>query len=207
MTNCASGRQGAAGAGILTINFSISQTGKIDTKNNGYYAVLFNSSNEAIEVTNHETFSDYIRFDGVNFTWYHRQGNVPSPGYTWVNAGNMNQDGIITSDGNSLLIRIDTTDPTCLFNQFITTNSFTVHAVTTDRSNSLLGRIIDTIGQGPSIDGNALYTIFFSLTGGVLEPLPSGYPSDPIGDYDEKPDLTSFPYDNFDIDSFSINIE
>lgn len=208
LPGCASGPEEKYNKSTLVFTLKVSDRGEIDSSDNGYYAILLNSFAEEIEVTNYETFTDFIRYDGFNFTWYHRQGNVPSPGYTWVDAGNMNADGIITGDNTSIVIRIDMNDSTTLFNQYIESKRFTVHALTTDRDSSLLGRALDTLGQGPAIDGNTLYTIFFDKSTGIVDPEPPGYPSDPLDDYSEKDDLgSSYPYDNFDIEEFTVERE
>lgn len=202
---CASGPKTASGANsVMLVTLRVSDSGMIDTSGKGYYAILFNGMSQSIEVTNFETFTDFIRYDGINYTWYHRQGNVPSPGYTWVDAGNMNADSVISSDGKSIVIRINFSDTTNLFNQYIQSNRFTTQVLTTDSNNNLLGRAIDTLGQGPSVDGNSLYTVFFDRTTGILNPQPPGYPSDPLQDYDQKPDLSGFPYDDYDISSFTL---
>lgn len=207
LSSCASGAPSSSSGDVLRITLKISDAGEIDTGGNGYYAVLLNNEAEAIEVTNYESFTDFIRFDGSNFSWYHRQGNVPSPGYTWVNAGNMNSDGSISSDGKSLVIRIDLDDDTHPFNQYMESAIFTAHVITTDTDNSLLGRGIDTMGQGPSFDGNSEYTVTFNKNTGLVDPTPAGYPEDPLQDWDEKSDLPDFPYDSYDIERFSLELE
>ena len=204
---CASGPADESGGGTLRFTLQVAESGGIDISGHGYYAILLNSRSEAIEVTNFETFTDFIRYDGINFRWYHRQGNVPSPGYTWVDAGGLNSNSFISSDGNSLVVRMNLSDSSFIFNQYIESRRFTAHVVTTDRSNSLLGRAVDTLGQGPSISGNSLYTVFFDSVTGLLSPAPPGYPGDPVGDYDQKPDLENFPYPSYDIESFSLEIE
>jgi hypothetical protein len=207
-SSCASGGpSGSSSSKILRISLKVSDTGSIDTSTQGYYAILFNSLAQNIEVTNYETFTDYIRFDGYNYSWFHRQGNVPSPGYTWVEVGNLNASSTISSDGKTIIVRIDLSDPTNIFNQFIISSTFTSHVITTDRSNSLLGRVIDTMGQGPSLGGNTLYTLKFDKVTGLGTPPPPSYPNDPLGDWDVKPDLPSFPYVNYDIESFRIEFE
>lgn len=205
---CASGPSSStSGSGVLRFTLEVSQDGQIDTSGRGYYAIMLNANSEAIEVTNFETFTDFIRFDGTNFQWFHRQGNVPSPGYTWVNGGSLNSESLIGSDGHSIIVRLNLGDSSSLFNQYIQSRRFTAHVLTTDSSNSLLGRSLDTLGQGPSISGNALYTVYFDRLTGIVNPVPPGYPGDPIGDYEEKPDLTNFPYASYDIESFQIEIE
>jgi hypothetical protein len=205
---CASGpKAGSMGNAVMLVTLRVSDKGMIDMSGKGYYCILFNGLSQPIEVTNFETFTDFIRFDGANFTWYHRQGNVPSPGYTWVDAGNMNSDSAISSDGKSVLIRINFSDTTNLFNQYIQSSRFTTQVLTTDSNNSLLGRAVDTLGQGPSFDGNSQYTVFFDRTTGILNPQPPGYPSDPLQDYDQKPDLSDFPYDDYDISSFTLEFD
>ena len=207
-SGCASGPDEKGNKSYLTLNLAVNERGEIDTEDNGYYAILFNSFAEEIEVTNYETFTDFIRFDGYNFTWYHRQGNVPSPGYTWIDAGNMNAESSISSGGSSILIKIDLNDSTNLFNQYIESKRFCVHAVTTDQDSSLLGQAIDTLGPGPAIDGNSLYSIYFDKLTGILDPEPPLYPSDPLDDYIERAsNKDSFPYENFDIERFTVELE
>ena len=118
LTGCASG-PGTNQNGILRFTVKISDAGQIDTLSNGFYAILLNSFSEPIDVTNYETFTDFIRFDGVNFRWFHRQGNVPSPGYTWVDGGSMNTDAAITDDGKSIIISVDLGD-----RRIFSTNTF-----------------------------------------------------------------------------------
>ncbi|MFP4498983.1 MAG: hypothetical protein ACLFQV_12300, partial [Vulcanimicrobiota bacterium] len=137
----------------------------------------------------------------------HRQENVPSPGYTWVNAGNLNSDSFIASEGSSIVIRFDLSDTTHPFNQYIQSSRFTAHVVTTDNSNSLLGRGIDTLGQGPSFDNNSLYTLLFDRSTGAVAPVPAGYPSDPLEDWNAKEDLPNFPYQSYDIETFELELE
>lgn len=192
---------------VLRITLKISEYGNIDTQSYGYYAILFNSLSEPIEVTNYETFTDFIRYDGANFIWFHRQGNVPSPGYTWVNAGTINSSASISSDGSSIVIRIPLKDDTHPFNRYIESNRFTSHVLTTDASNSLLGKAIDTLGTGPSFSGNTEYTIFFDKTSGILEPVPPNYPEDPVGDYKTLDGQPNFPYDDYDIEKFKMELE
>jgi hypothetical protein len=208
MPGCASGPANLGNSSTLTFSVAVNEQGELDTGKNGYYAILLNSYDEEIDVTNYETFTDFIRYDGFNFTWYHRQGNVPSPGYTFVNVGNLNSDTVISGDNTGFLLRINLKDQSHLFNQYIQSSRFTTHIVTTDRNNSLLGRTLDTLGQGPAIDGNTLYTVFFDIGSGVVQPIPPDYPTDPLDDYDEKSDLgADFPYVNFDIDKFSVELE
>jgi hypothetical protein len=206
-SSCATDGPEGWGNRILRITLKVPDNTYIDTTGRGYYAVLFNNFAEQIQVTDYETFTDFIRYDGFNFTWFHRQGNVPAPGYTWVAAGNLNATSSVSSDGTSLIIRIDLSDSANLFNQFITTQRFTMHALTTDSNNQLLGRVIDTIGQGPSVEANSLYTVKFDVLTGILSPPPPNYPWDPIGDWDEKPDMPGFPYQNYDIEMFSVELE
>jgi hypothetical protein len=208
ISGCASGPAKGTNLNLMIIDLKISDKGTIDLDGNGYYAILFNSFDQAIESTNFETYTDFIRFDGNNFSWFHRQGNVPSPGYTWVNAGNINADASVSSDNTSLVIRINLNDSSQLFNQYIESRKFTLHAITTDQQNSLLGRVIDTLGPGPSVNQNDLYTIYLDKVTGVLSPYPPGYPADNLGDTNTQSDLSAdFPYDNFDIESFTVEIE
>ncbi|MCE1248172.1 MAG: hypothetical protein LWY06_16145 [Firmicutes bacterium] len=208
LPGCASGPANLSSQSTLTFSVAVNERGQLDTGKNGYYAILLNSFDEEIDVTNYETFTDFIRYDGFNFTWYHRQGNVPSPGYTFVNAGNLNADAVVNGDNTGFIIRINLKDQSHIFNQYIQSSRFTTHIVTTDRNNSLLGRTLDTLGQGPAVDGNTLYTVFFDETTGVIQPIPQDYPVDPLGDWDEKSDLSSdYPYENFDIEKFSVELE
>jgi hypothetical protein len=207
LSSCASEGPEGWDSRIMRITLKVPDHTYIDTTGRGYYAILFNNFAEQIEVTNYETFTDFIRYDGFNFTWFHRQGNVPAPGYTWVAAGNMNAVSSLSSDGTSIIIRIDLGNNANLFNQFITTQRFTMHALTTDSNNHLLGRVIDTLGPGPSVEANSLNTIKFDIFTGIISPVPAGYPGDPVGDYDIKPDMPDFPYQNYDIEFFSVELE
>ena len=71
-----------------------------------------------------------------------------------------------------------------------------------------MGRVLDTLGKGPSVDQNSLYTLYINKGSGVVNPQPPGYPGDPLEDYATHSDLPSdYPYSNFDITSFTVEVE
>lgn len=199
---------GLAGGKLLSLSLSVNPNGKIDTSGQGFYIFLFNSLSNQIEVTDLDTFTDFIRFDGRSFDWFHRNANLPRPGFQFIQAGSLNQAGRITSDGRTLEVLLDTADPTNLLNQFIVTNQFTMHAVTTDSfQNAIVGRALDTLGAGPSLSSNSLQTMRVSKTNGILTPIPQFYPIDPLSDFITQPVLPpDFPYANFDIQRFEITL-
>lgn len=193
---------------LLAITLSINPNGVIDTSGRGYYIILFNSFNQPIECTDLDTFSDFIRFDGLNWQWYHRQARLPRPGFQFFQAANLNYAGRIQPDNRSIEIVIDLNDPTNVLNQFILGNSFTVHALTSDNyRQGLIGRPLDTLGQGPDILKNSLQTVRVTKTNGSVPPFPQFYPSDPLNDWKTHADIgADYPYPNFDISRLEVNL-
>lgn len=184
----------------------VNPNGVIDTTGRGYYVILINAMGEPIEATDIDTFTDFIRFDGRNFDWYHRQANQPNPGFNFVQAANINSAAQILPDGKTLQVVLDTGESTDLVNQFVAGQAFSVHALTTDNfPNTLIGRVIDTLGQGPSIDSNSLNTVAVRKGEGASSPLPPFYPNDPVADFIVHGDLAAdYPYANFDIVQFEV---
>lgn len=199
---------GVTGGRLLSLSMSVNPNGRIDTSGQGFYLFLFNALGNQIEVTDLDTFTDFIRFDGRSFDWFHRNAQLPRPGFQFILAGSLNQAGRVTSDGRTVEVLLDTADPTNLLNQFIVTSQFTVHAVTTDSfQNAIVGRALDTLGAGPSLSSNSLQTIRVSKFNGALTPLPQFYPIDPLSDFITQSVLPpDFPYANFDIQRFEITL-
>lgn len=194
----------------ITFTLRINDAGKLSS--GGYYIILLNSNDQAIEVTNPGTYTDAIRFyldpnSGYTYTWFHRVQSVPGPGYEFVSTARIDEFAQISSDSRALSYLFKLKDSTCIFNQYIF-NRFTAHVVTTDTYQSaILGRTLDTLGPGPDITHNDEYTVFVSKALGPENPLPPNYPSDNLYDWDTKSDLPAdFPYINFDIESFQINV-
>jgi len=186
---------------FIVFELEVNPKGGIDFDGRGYYAILFNSQAQAIEVTNPETFTDFIRYDGMNFLWFHRQDNVPPPGYSWVSAGNINRYCGVSSDNRKLTVVFNLDDPGIFFNQYLANPCFTMQAVTSDTyKSSIIGRTIDTMGPGPDIIENSLNTVYVSRELGVLSPYPAFYPMDPLKDWITVKDLPpDFPYPDFDL--------
>jgi hypothetical protein len=195
------------GKRLLTFNMTVNPNGTIDRTGRGIYAVLLNAQGTPIEATDIDTFTDFIRFDGQNFDWYHRLAEVPNPGFVFVQVGPLSGQAQVSPDGKSMEIVLDIGESTSFINQFIPANSFTAHAVTTDSAGGqFLGRLIDTLGQGPNIDSNSLQTISVRRGEGTTQPIPQSYPFDPLGDTVIHEDLGGdFPYANFDIVRFEVN--
>ncbi|MCD6309762.1 MAG: hypothetical protein J7M18_03545 [Candidatus Eremiobacteraeota bacterium] len=191
------------------ITLGVNDRGHIDVDGKGHYVILFNRKSEPIEITNPDTFTDFIRFDGFNFEWYHRRDNIPPPGYTWISAGNLNRLGHISPDERRFTILLDLENPNMQFLRYITGTRFTVHAITCDaKGGNILGRVLDFVGIGPELDQNDLNTIQVDRAMGAIPPLPPFYPSDPLNDVTTHPDLPdTFPYENFDIRTFQVSIQ
>ncbi|MCL5774540.1 MAG: hypothetical protein M1536_09250 [Firmicutes bacterium] len=210
LTGCAKGPFPVAGPGggaarYLAFTLTVNRAGVIDRSGIGYYAILFNSRNEPIDVTiddpNTSTYTDKIIFNGVNFLWYHRQENVPPPGYTWFPAGSVNNNGSVSSDGRSLIIKFNINDSSTLLAQYLQSSNFTVHVVTLDNQ----GRPLDTIG--PTLDNSIQYTMKVNKLTGYITGDPI-YPNDNENDYVTRPDLPAdYPYKNFDIVTFQITTQ
>lgn len=214
---CASGPggPGSGGAGLppgtapqhlVTFQMTINPSGTIDRSGRGYYVFLLNANGDPIEVSNLDTFTDMVRFDGTNFSWFHRVEGVPAPGFFLVFTSNVNDNARISGDQRSLQVTFNDGDASNPFNQFILGERFTAHALTSDSLNSAVrGRIIDTIGQGPSLDGNENFTLTVDKLVGAVSPLPPNFPTDAANDFITYPDLPpDFPYVNFDITSFDV---
>ena len=196
----------AGGARFLHFIVSVNPNGVVDRTGRGYYAILLNAQGEPIEVTDLDTFTDFIRFDGTNTDWYHRQANQPNPGFTFVQAGSLNAASSLSADGRQLRVILDVGESTNFLNQFVVTNRFTAHLVTTDNyQNSILGRVLDTLGPGPGLGSNSQQTLEVQKGAGAVQPLPASYPGDPLNDWITRDDLQpDYPYTNFDIASFEV---
>lgn len=194
------------GKNLLTFRISVNPNGSVDRTGRGFYAVLLNAQGTQIEVTDLDTFTDFIRFDGQNFDWYHRLADVGNPGFTFVQVGNLSGQARVFPDGKTIEMVVDTSQTTNFINQFIPSSRFTAHAITTDSAGgAFLGRVLDTMGQGPNLNSNSLQTLTVQKGTGALNPFPPNYPGDPIGDFITKSDLDgSFPYANFDIVRFEV---
>lgn len=216
LSSCASGpssRGSHPGGGgspgqtrYLRFTLRVGAAGSIDGNGRGSYVILLNGFLQPIEVTNSDTFTDFIRYDGFNFDWYHRQDNVPGPGYTFLKVGNVNQTSHVGADGKSLIVTFNVDDSSSLLNQYILTDRFAVHVVTTDNfQQAVLGRALDTLGPGPDMSHNTEYTLYADKFLGIIAPKPPDYPKDPLGDYVRQPDLPGdFPFENFDLELFQI---
>ena len=193
---------------FLAITLTVNPNGIIDTSGRGYYCILFNSFNQPIECTDLDTFSDFVRFDGLNTTWYHRQARLPRPGFQFFSAANLNFFSRIQPDMRSLEIIFDLGEPTNVLNQFLISPNFTVHALTCDNyRQGLIGRPLDTLGQGLDLGKNTLQTIRVQKRQGSVPPFPQFYPSDPLDDWKTHSDLPAdFPYQNFDISRLEVNL-
>lgn len=200
------GGGGPNGLRLLEFNIGINPNGTVDTSGRGTYAILLNAQGTPIEVTDLDTFTDVIRFDGTNFDWYHRLSGVPNPGYTFAQVGPLSGQARVTPDNKTIQIVLDVNESTSFINQFIPAQVFTAHVVTTDSfGGAFLGRIIDTAGQGPNIDSNSLQTVTVRKGEGASQPLSQSYPFDPLNDVVIHSDLPAeFPYANFDIVRFEV---
>ena len=194
---------------FLTFTMAVNPNGSIDRSGRGLYVILLNAQGTPIEATDIDTFTDFIRFDGQNFDWYHRLAEVPNPGFTFVQVGPLSGQAQVTPDGKSIQVTLDIGQSTSFLNQYIPGQLFTAHALTTDNSNgAFLGRLIDTMGQGPNIDSNSLQTVRVRRGVGATNPFPQSYPADPLGDTVLHSDLGGdFPYANFDIARFEISAQ
>jgi hypothetical protein len=190
---------------LIQFALSINDQGEFDTVN-GFYAIMLNAFDEPIDVSNNDKFTDFMVWDGTFLLWYHRQTNPNNNLFQFIATATINQNLSFTEDRHTMLITFSLGDPTSTLNQFITSPAFTAAAATTDR-NGILGRIIDTVGPGPSLDNDALYTYFIDKTLGVTLPTPPEYPTDPLDDWITQPDQgTNFPYVNFDIKRFEVTV-
>lgn len=194
---------------LLNFTLTVNPNGTIDRSGRGLYVFLLNAQGTPIEATDIDTFTDFIRFDGQNFDWYHRLAEVPNPGFTFVQVGPLSGQAQVTPDGKSIQAILDVGQSTSFLNQYIPGQMFTAHVLTTDNSDgALLGRLIDTLGQGPNIDSNSLQTVTVRRGQGAVRPFPQSYPFDPIGDTVTHSSLGGdFPYANFDIVRFEVTAQ
>ncbi len=194
------------GRRLLVFTVAVNPNGSVDRTGRGIYAILLNAQGQPIEATDIDTFTDFIRFDGQNFIWYHRLAEVPNPGFTFVQVGPLSGQAQVAADGKSFEVTVDLGDPTSYINQLIPANRFTAHVVTTDaEGGQQLGRLIDTLGQGPNIDSNSLQTVSVVRGLGASQPIPQSYPFDPLNDYVTHSSLgPDYPYANFDIARFEV---
>jgi len=191
---------------LLEFTIGVNPNGQVDRTGRGTYAVLLNAQGTPIEVTDFDTFTDMIRFDGQSFSWYHRLAGVPNPGFTFAQVGPLSGQSRVSPDGKTIQIIVDIGESTSFINQFIPADVFTAHVVTTDtQGGAFLGRILDTLGQGPNINSNSLQTLTVRRGEGTTQPIPQSYPFDPLNDVVTHSDLPSdFPYVNFDIVRFEV---
>ncbi|HEY4001929.1 MAG TPA: hypothetical protein VGO93_23850 [Candidatus Xenobia bacterium] len=208
-TTAGAANGGAAGPHTITFHMSVNPSGQIDRSGNGYYIFLLNANDQPIEVTDLDTFTDMVRFDGVNFQWYHRIEEAPSPGFFLTFISDLNDSGSVSGDQTSLQVTFNVGDASSPFNTFINTNQFTAHAITTDATNGAIrGRVLDFFGPGPDLNNNESYTVFADKLLGAVNPLPANFPVDPLNDFIIYPDLASnFPYVNFDLADFDITTQ
>ena len=194
---------------LLTFRVTVNPNGQIDRTGRGIYAILLNAQGSQIEATDLDTFTDFIRFDGQSFDWYHRLAEVPNPGFTFGQVGPLSGQAFVNSDGKSLEIVLDIGESTSFINQFILTDVFTAQVITTDTAGgAFLGRLLDTMGQGPNIDSNSLQTVTVRKGEGATQPIPQSYPFDPLGDTVTHDDLGGdYPYANFDIVRFEVTAQ
>lgn len=191
---------------LLDFTIAVNPNGQIDRTGRGIYAILLNAQGTPIEVTDLDTFTDVIRFDGQNFDWFHRLAEVPNPGFQFAQVGPLAGQAQVLPDGKSMQVVLDLGESTGFINQFIPSNQFTAHVVTTDtQGGAFLGRILDTLGQGPNIDSNSLQTVTVRRGEGAVSPRPQSYPFDPLNDVVVHSDLgDDFPYANFDVVRFEV---
>ncbi|MGM9991289.1 MAG: hypothetical protein ACI376_00330 [Candidatus Bruticola sp.] len=194
------------GSPCLRFTITVNPYGRIDTEGNGCYAILLNSLGSSIEVTDSDTFTDFIRFNGIDFDWYTRQANLPNAGFTFYQVGSLNPEASISSDGRSLNILLDPYDSNTYLSQYIVNSNFSAQVVTTDNtSDAYLGRVIDFMGD--NLNSNSLYTLSIDKFFGLIDPVPSLYPNDYLNDWISHNDLdAAFPYANFDIATFEISV-
>ncbi len=194
---------------LLTFRFAVNPNGQIDRTGRGIYAILLNAQGTPIEATDLDTFTDFIRFDGQTFDWYHRLAEVPNPGFTFGQVGPLSGQAFVNPDGKSVEIVLDLGESTSFINQFIPANVFTAQVITTDTAGgAFLGRLLDTMGQGPNIDSNSLQTVTVGRGEGATQPIPQSYPFDPLGDTVTHSDLGGdYPYANFDIVRFEVTAQ
>jgi hypothetical protein len=192
---------------LLQFHVAINDSGQFETFNQplGYYVIAFNSFDQPIDVSNDDTFDNFVSWDGNNLFWYNRQ-TVPGneQNFTFVPVAQLNENVSFSTDNHEMIVTFNINDPTSPLNVYIVTNQFTCHCMTTDHT-GILGRVIDAFGPGPDLGNNPLYTVTVDKTVGAISPLPPNYPVDPLLDYITQPDLDpSFPYVDFDLSKFQV---
>lgn len=200
---------GSIGRRLLNFRLTVNPNGQVDRTGRGTYAILLNAQGTPIEATDLDTFTDFIRFDGQNFDWFHRLGVVGNPGFTFGQVGPLSGQAQVSPDGKTISIFVDVGESTSFINQFIPGEVFTAHAITTDTAGgSFLGRLLDTLGQGPNINSNSLQTVTVRKGEGATQPTAQSYPFDPLIDTVTHSDLGGdFPYANFDIVRFEVTAQ
>lgn len=189
---------------LLQFAVTINDQGSFDAVN-GFYAIILNAFDTPIDVTNNDKFTDFMLWDGTYLVWYHRQA-LSNNLYNFVATTTLNPYLSFSEDRHTMYVTLNPADTTTPLNQFISSSQFTANCATTDRS-GILGRIIDTMGPGPSLDNDALYTYTVDKTLGLVSPAPPEYPNDALSDWITQPDLDpSFPYVNFDIKRFEVTL-
>lgn len=210
----ASPSSGSGGAGgttsqrLLSFSLTVDGPGDINTSGQGRYAVLLNAEALPIEATDSDTFTDMLVYDGHFLRWYHRQIGATGGGVAnFIPVATLNDNYTIADEGKTLRILIDIDNAQHPMAQFIPSNRFTAHALTTTNiSGTYLGTTIDALGQGPSLASNSAATITIDKNIGAVPPLPADYPVDPVGDFVTHDLSAGFPYSDFDITLFRVDL-
>lgn len=202
-SSSSSSSSGGGTVSRLQFRLTVNDNGVIEASQ-GLYAIVFNSFGDPIDVTARDKFTDFLVYDSNNLVWYTRQTSSTDNSFTFVASGTATQSMSFTPDRRTLLVTFDPQDVSSPLNQFIKSSRFTCVAVTTDRS-GYLGRVIDTLGPGPDLAHDTLYTLTVDKSLGAVSPLPASYPSDPLQDWIVQADNPpTFPYVNYDIQSFEV---
>lgn len=189
----------APGAPTL-FQFALTVKGTIDPSFGGEYAIMMNSQDTAIDVTNNETFDNFMAWDGTHFVWYTRQTNADEE-FDFLPVATIDQNFSTSDDGHTMYATFSlVSDPTNPFATMLE-NQFTANAATANKG-TYLGPIIDTLG--PSIDENIEFTVFCAKQVGLVTPAPSGYPNNGGDDLTNVP--SGAPPDDYQITSFSVAI-
>jgi hypothetical protein len=186
------------------LNFAITVNGEIDRDANGLYFLIFNyNPTQYINVTDNRTFTDFISYNGISAVWYHRRTDpINTNLFVWEQAGTVNNNLYISSDRKKLIFMFNIDDTSNFLTQYLVSPMFNAHCVTTDTTSCLK---FDTIGKGPDINNNSIYTLRVNKYAGAVPPFTEYYPIDPEGDtvkFEQMPD--DFPYENFDIVNFEV---
>lgn len=191
---------------LIQFALSLNDQGKFDDSGAGFYVIAMNAFDEAVDVSNYDKFTDFMKYDGTYLVWYHRQTLPNNNLFNYQPVGTLNQFLSFSDDRRTMFVTFGITDPTNIFNQFLVPSAFTVAAMTTDNTGTL-GRVLDTMGPGPNLNNDTLYSYFVDKTLGVTRPVPPNYPDDPLNDWISQPDLgPNYPYTNFDIKSFQVTV-